>query len=162
VPRPYHGIHHDIHELRNGDLLLTVNRDQLETSEDVIVLLDRSLGQVVRVWDLNASIPRNFELIRDTVDWLHVNDVAFDERDNSIVVSGQRRGLFKVSWDNELVWILSDGRGFENVTDFLLDAQHEVFWASTTCVSMRRTMSTTRSTTGWVDTTAMWIDTREA
>ena len=128
LPRPYFAVHHDVHELNDGDLLLTVNSDELETIEDVIVLLDRDLGQVVRVWDLNVSIPKNFELINDPVDWLHVNAVTFDERDKSIVVSGQRRGLFKVSWDNELVWILSDGLGFENETEFLIDAQHEVFW----------------------------------
>jgi arylsulfate sulfotransferase len=128
LPRPYSTIHHDIHELSNGNLLLTVNSDNLDTREDVVVLLDREVGLVLRVWDLNASIPKNFELINDPVDWLHVNAVTFDERDMGVVVSGQRRGLFKVSWDNELVWILSDGRGFENSAEYLIDANHDVFW----------------------------------
>ena len=128
LPRPYNKVHHDIHELRNGDLLLTVNSDELETVEDVIVLMDRNLGQIKRVWDLNASIPRNYELIRDTTDWLHVNAVTLDERDKSLILSARASGLFKVSWDNELKWILSGGRGFENHREFMIDAQHEVFW----------------------------------
>tara|TARA_B100001123_G_scaffold423992_4_gene534886 strand:+ start:26345 stop:28093 length:1749 start_codon:yes stop_codon:yes gene_type:complete len=128
LPRPYENIHHDIHELRNGDFLLTVNSDELDTEEDVIVLLDRTLSNVKRVWDLNVSVPKNYELMSDENDWLHVNAVTFDESEKSLIISGQRRGLSKVTWDNELVWLLSDGRGFEDWTEFLLDSQHEVFW----------------------------------
>jgi len=66
-------------------------------------------------------------LLRNTVDWLHVNAVTFDERDKSIILSARASGLFKVSWDNELIWILSGGRGFEDHQEFVIDAQHEVF-----------------------------------
>ncbi|MCX8252135.1 MAG: aryl-sulfate sulfotransferase [Dehalococcoidia bacterium] len=125
-PSPYIGIHHDIHETDSGDLLLTVSSEDLPTLEDVIVLMDRDLAQVTRVWDLGVSIPRNYQLIKDTVDWLHVNAVTFDERDQSLVISGQRRGLYKVSWDNELMWILSDAQGFDSGVPLLTADQ--AFW----------------------------------
>jgi|TARA_B110000263_G_scaffold243886_1_gene251194 arylsulfate sulfotransferase len=130
VPAPYIDIHHDIHERKNGDLLLTVDNQELNSKEDVIVLMDRDLGQVIKVWDLNESIPRNYELIRDTIDWLHVNAVDMDERDRGLLISGQRRGVFKVSWDNQLVWIASDPKGFNYPhTEFLLETdQDDIFW----------------------------------
>lgn len=127
VPANYSSIHHDIAELTNGDLVLTVDDDDLDTIEDVLILLDRTSGAVTRRWDLNASIPRNYALIRDTVDWLHVNAVAVDERDMSLLISGQRRGVYKVSWDNELVWGISDPLGFDGPTP-LLDLGGDAFW----------------------------------
>jgi hypothetical protein len=109
---------------------LTVDNQELNSKEDVIVLMDRDLGQVIKVWDLNESIPRNYELIRDTIDWLHVNAVDMDERDRGLLISGQRRGVFKVSWDNQLVWIASDPKGFNYPhTEFLLETdQDDIFW----------------------------------
>jgi arylsulfate sulfotransferase len=135
LPRPYTSIHHDVHVMRNGDLLLTVQDSRRTTVQDVLVLVDRQFGQVKRVWDLNSSIPRNFSLIYDEPDWAHVNAVTFDESDQSVIFSMQRRGLAKVSWDNELVWLLSDPRGYEGYENFLLDndfgatwGQHDVQW----------------------------------
>lgn len=127
LPSRYSSIHHDIYEMANGDLVLTVDDTELSTIEDVLVLLDRASGAITRTWDLNASIPRNYALIRDTVDWLHVNAVAVDERDNGLLVSGQRRGLYKVSWDNELVWGISDPAGFDGQPP-LLDMGGDSFW----------------------------------
>jgi arylsulfate sulfotransferase len=128
LPEPYFGVHHDVHEMADRDLLLTVNSSELSTIEDVIVLMDRGTGAIKQEWDLNLSIPRNYELIRDTVDWLHVNAVDFDERDRSLVISGQRRGLYKVTWDNELKWVLSDPRGFEGVAELLDVGSNGAFW----------------------------------
>jgi hypothetical protein len=127
LPARYSSIHHDVFEMKNGDLVLTVDDDNLDTIEDVLVLLDREAGTITRSWDLNVSIPKNYALIQDTVDWLHVNAVAVDERDMSLLVSGQRRGVYKVSWENELVWGLSDPRSFDPSTP-LLDAGGEAFW----------------------------------
>ena len=116
--------------LADGDLLLTVQDSRRETVQDVIVLLDRDFGRILRVWDLNESIPRNYSLMydEDEIDWAHVNAVTFDSRDNGLVVSAQRRGVFKVSWDNELVWILSDERGWDTWRDFLLETDFGSTW----------------------------------
>ncbi|NNE03693.1 MAG: aryl-sulfate sulfotransferase, partial [Eudoraea sp.] len=64
-------------------------------------------------------------------DWLHMNGLAFDEQDNSIIVSGKNQGLVKISWNNTLQWILApqknwgksgrDGKGFETAP-YLLNA----------------------------------------
>jgi arylsulfate sulfotransferase len=40
-------------------------------------------------------------------DWLHMNGLAYDPSDNSIFVSGKNQGLAKISWEDELQWILS-------------------------------------------------------
>ena len=63
-----------------------------------------------------------YTLIYDTVDWLHLNAVLFDSRDNSIIISARNQGLVKVKYHNsELVWILSEPTGWsENMASYLL------------------------------------------
>ena len=41
-----------------------------------------------------------------------MNGLAFDENDNSIIVSGKNQGLVKISWDDELQWIMSPKRNW--------------------------------------------------
>ena len=60
-----------------------------------------------------------------------MNGLAFDESDRSIIVSGKNQGLIKISWNDELEWIMTpkknwgksgrDGKGFET-KPFLLTA----------------------------------------
>ena len=108
IPSKYGSIHHDLVPISNTEYLLTVDSPDGETVEDYIILFDTEKMLVTREWDLKDSIPKMTLLIEDDIDWLHVNALAFDNRDQSILVSGQRSAVAKVSWDNELVWVITD------------------------------------------------------
>ena len=45
-------------------------------------------------------------------DWLHMNGLAYDPSDNSIIVSGKNQGLIKISWEDELRWIMAPKKGW--------------------------------------------------
>jgi arylsulfate sulfotransferase len=113
-----YGIHHDVLELPNGDLLLCVGtRDAyiekdnktILSDSDFMIHYDRKQSKVVRKWDL----AKHLDVSRDDLnffrggDWLHMNALEFDPRDSTIIVSGRNQGLLKVSWDDKLKWIMS-------------------------------------------------------
>jgi len=114
--------HHDVFEMNNGNFLIPVNKVGEPTIEDYIIEIDRNSGMTTNVWDLNQILPKRDTLINDAVDWVHVNAVIHDERDNSIIVSGQRQGLFKVTWDNQLKWILAPPFDWAGYEEYLLDS----------------------------------------
>lgn len=116
LPEPFKNIHHDVAEVSPSEFLLTVNDSRKSTIEDVVVLFDTEVGEITRVWDLEDILPKSYELIFDEEDWFHMNAIDFDSRDSSLVLSGQRFGLVKVTWDNELVWMISDQRRLEEFT----------------------------------------------
>lgn len=116
----YENAHHDVFEMRNGNFLIPVNKVGSATIEDYIIEVDRNSGLTTNVWDLNLILPKRNTFINDPVDWVHVNAVVHDERDNSLIISGQRQGLFKVSWDNQLKWIFAPPFGWDGYEDYLL------------------------------------------
>ena len=113
-----YGIHHDVLELPNGDLLLCVGtRDAyiekdnktILSDSDFMIHFDRKKSKVIQKWDLADHL----DVSRDDLnffrggDWLHMNALEFDSRDSTIIVSGRNQGLLKVSWDDKLKWIMS-------------------------------------------------------
>ncbi len=139
---PEYRIHHDIVELPNGNLLMAVRKDgasiELDGSKeasynDFMILYDRQASKVIKEWDM----AKHLDVSRDDLnpnakgDWLHMNGLAFDQRDSSIIVSCRKQGLIKISWQDELVWIMApkknwgksgrDGNGFDT-NPFLLTA----------------------------------------
>ncbi len=128
----YVTIHHDLYEKPNGNFLTPVYEAGARTVEDIIVEIDRNTGDLVRVWDLKESLQADRRaLVNDDIDWVHVNAVVYDESDDTIIVSGQRQGVFKLTNDNELVWVLSPRAGWNE--DFLpyllrLDSGTEPTW----------------------------------
>jgi arylsulfate sulfotransferase len=116
-------IHHDVFEKDNGNFLVTVNKTGIDTIEDFIIELDRRSGAIVKTWDLRQVLPKRATFIADARDWLHVNAVIHDPRDDSIIVSGQRQGVMKVTADNQLRWILAPPDGWAGLEQFLLSAQ---------------------------------------
>lgn len=124
--------HHEIVEKADGNLIVAITDNSLETINDQIVELERNSGAIVRHWDLRKVMDnRRFSLLWNSRDWLHVNAFWFDESDQSLVISARHQGIFKVSYDNELQWILApqkdwgnagvDGSGLPTA-DFLLTA----------------------------------------
>lgn len=121
----YENIHHDVYEMPNGNFLVTVNKIGLKTIEDFILELNRSTGAITNVWDLNLILPRRYTFINafNNDDWFHTNAVYYDKRDNSIVVSGQKQGVVKVSWDNKLKWILAPPEGWKGYESYFFKPQ---------------------------------------
>lgn len=115
---PGYGFHHEVTEKPNGNFLVTVNKHGLSTVEDHVIEIDRNSGSIINVWDLRQSLDktrRTWETdIADlSVDWFHANAVKYDERDNTVIVSGRTQGVVKLTEDNEVVWILAPHKGWE-------------------------------------------------
>lgn len=135
-------IHHDIVELPNGNLLMavrkegayiTLNGNKEKSYNDFMILYDRASSKVLKEWDL----AKHLDVSRDDLnanakgDWLHMNGLAFDQRDSSIIISCRKQGLVKISWQDELMWIMApkknwgksgrDRNGFDT-NPFLLTA----------------------------------------
>lgn len=129
-----YGMHHDLVELPDGNLLvcvgirgqfITLDGEKVKSDSDFIVAIDRKSGKILRVWDLakNLDVSRKDLNFFRPGDWLHMNGLAFNPSDNSIIVSGKNQGLIKISWNDNLEWIIAphkgwgksgrDGNGFE-------------------------------------------------
>lgn len=141
-----YGMHHDVVELPDGNLLICVGKrnnfikldgNYVESDSDFIILFDRKNSKIVREWDVAKVLDvsrKDLNFFRPG-DWLHMNGLAFDESDNSIIVSGKNQGLFKISWNNQLQWIMSpannwgktgrNGEGFETAPYLLTAADLE-------------------------------------
>lgn len=127
----FENAHHDVFEMSNGNFLIPVNKVGEPTIEDYIIELDRNSGIISNIWDLNLILPKRDTLINNAIDWVHVNAVIHDERDNSIIISGQRQGLFKVTWDNQLKWIFAPPYDWDGFEEYLLtssDSNMEWAW----------------------------------
>ncbi|MCB0550911.1 MAG: aryl-sulfate sulfotransferase [Phaeodactylibacter sp.] len=124
--------HHDQIEKPNGNLIICVSKEGLDTRLDHIVELDRSTGAIVREWDLRQVLDVDrFDLAWNSTDWLHVNSVWHDETNGGLLISGRHQGILKVSDDNQLEWILAPHKGWGqagpagnglNTADYLLTA----------------------------------------
>lgn len=132
IPEKYGQIHHDILKINDSTFILTVNNDELTTLEDWIIAYDVFNDEVINEWDLNLSVPKTDYFIgsdgrADTFnDWFHVNAIDYVESDNSLLISGQRSAVVKVSWENELKWILTDPVRFQNQNKILFNQQNEI------------------------------------
>lgn len=137
-----YGIHHDVLELPNGDLLLCVGKrdayikkegKRVLSDSDFMIHFNRKTATIVKEWDLAKHLDVNrddLNLFREG-DWLHMNALEFDPRDSTIIVSARNQGLVKVSWNDELKWIMApkqnwgisgrNGQGYETLP-YLLTA----------------------------------------
>lgn len=112
LPPEFSNVHHDVFELPNGNFIVTVDGAGTSTIEDIIIEMDRKTGETNNIWDLQLVLPKRSYFISDDNDWFHANAVIYDESDNTLIISGQRMGIVKVSWSNELIWILSQPEGW--------------------------------------------------
>ena len=113
-----YGIHHEVLELPNEDLLLAVGKrnayiekdgETVLSDNDFMIHFDRKQSKIVKEWDLAKHLDVNrdeLSFFRDG-DWFHMNSLEFDGRDSTIIVSGRNQGLIKVSWNDKLKWIMS-------------------------------------------------------
>lgn len=106
---PY-GVHHDIEEISEGKLLIT-GSDAGPTVEDLIYELDPLTGKIGTTLDFKIILDMGRpSMYRTDVDWLHMNTVAWSERDSSIIVSGRNQSaVVKLSYpEGKIKWILGN------------------------------------------------------
>lgn len=110
----YTGVHHDVIEKPNGNFLVTVNKVGASTVEDHIVEIKRSDGSIVNEWDISDLLPIDRDnFFPASNDWFHNNAISYDEKTETLLVSGQRQGLVKITKENDLLWILSQTDGYK-------------------------------------------------
>lgn len=116
--------HHDFCEMPNGHILILAFRagkniltasGSIQTVEDQVIEFDPSTGSVLTEWDLTQILDVDRTDLQDGgADWFHANSVFYDERDQTIIISGRNQGVVKVDWSNNLKWILAPHQGWSN------------------------------------------------
>ena len=108
------GYHHDYYELENGNLLIASDNFNSDdgTVEDYIVELDRHSGEIVKTFDLKDILPMEDGKSENWIayDWFHNNSVWYDQKTNSITLSGRHQdAVINIDYDSgELNWIIGD------------------------------------------------------
>ena len=108
------GYHHDYYELPNGNLLVASDDfgNDDGTVEDVIVEVDKTTGAIVKTFDLKKIL--NMEDGKSenwtSYDWFHNNSVWYDEKTNSITLSGRHQdAVINIDYSSgKLNWIIGD------------------------------------------------------
>ena len=124
-----YGIHHDIREKTDGNLIFAASKEGEESQNDYIVEVDRSTGEKVRDWDLMEIIPMT---VYDTQppysgglsNWLHNNAIWYIGEEDAFIISGRHQNMV-MKFDaetKEIRWILSEtvGELNENLRPYLL------------------------------------------
>lgn len=104
---------HDVIEKPDGNLLVPVLKRNSGTADDHIVEIDRQSGSVIHTWDLREVLDMDrIDLVEDSWDWLHINSLWYSEEDSCLLISGRNQCILKVTYENELVWILAPHMGW--------------------------------------------------
>ena len=105
------GYHHDYFELPDGNLIVASDNFENGTVEDFIVEIDRDTGKIVKEIDLTKILPikeggnKNYQT---EYDWFHNNSVWFDEKTNSLTLSGRHTdSIVNIDYETlEINWIV--------------------------------------------------------
>lgn len=112
------GYHHDYYEMPNGNILVLSNNFANGTVEDYVVELDLRDGSIVKKFDLTNILPMNEGESENstTYDWFHNNSVWYDEKSNSITLSGRHMdAVINISYDTgKLNWIIGDSTNYSS------------------------------------------------
>jgi arylsulfate sulfotransferase len=115
---PGYIFHHKVQEKPNGNFLVSVSKEGLPTIEDFIIEIDRNSNSIINTWDLRQSLEYDRKVFTtNPKDWLHVNAVAYDSIDNTILVSGRTQCVVKLDQNNQVVWILGPHREWGKAGD---------------------------------------------
>ena len=111
------GYHHDYFELENGNLIVASNNFENGTVEDFIVEIDRQNGKIVKEIDLTKIIDPsegwNNNYSTD-FDWFHNNSVWYDEKTNSLTLSGRHvDAIVNINYDTyDINWIIGNSKNW--------------------------------------------------
>ena len=104
------GYHHDVYEMKDGNLLIASDNFENGTVEDYVVEIDRETGEIIKEIDLTKILPVDDGNNAYTTDhdWFHNNSVWYDETTNSITLSGRHKdAVINIDYDTlELNWII--------------------------------------------------------
>ena len=112
------GYHHDTFELEDGNILMLSQIPDRDTVEDVLVLVDRQTGAIVRTWDYREILPYDCQTTwsgsASAHDWFHNNAVWYDKKTDSITLSGRHQdAVINIDFKTgALNWILGDPEGW--------------------------------------------------
>ena len=112
------GYHHDYFEMKNGNILVATDDFDSGTVEDYIVEIDRNTGNIVKRFDLkdvlNMEDGKNENWTK--YDWFHNNSIWYDEKTNSITLSGRHQDIvINIDYDTgKLNWLLGDNTNFSD------------------------------------------------
>ncbi len=108
--------HHDQFEMEDGNLLVLTQDFHRDTVEDMLVLLDRETGEVLRSWDFRGLYPMDVGKSGSwsAHDWFHCNSVWYDRKTNSLTLSGRHQDIIlNIDYDTgALNWMLGDPEGW--------------------------------------------------
>ncbi len=93
-------IHHDLAELPNGNLLLTVS-DGSKYTEDTVIELNRKTGHIDRVLNFKKILPTSMyknskqKAIDGSIgiDWLHMNALDYNAKTGNLLISTRNQDL---------------------------------------------------------------------
>ena len=107
------GYHHDQFEMPDGNLLILTEDLRSATVEDMCVLVDRETGEILKTWDFKdfldpAKVAPSGS--HDDHDWFHNNAVWYDEKTNSLTLSGRHiDAMVNIDFETgKLNWIIGD------------------------------------------------------
>ena len=109
------GYHHDYYEMPNGNLL--VASDNFNSDEGTVEI-DRQNGNIVKKFDLKSIL--NMEDGKSenwsSYDWFHNNAVWYDDKTNSITLSGRHQdAVINISYEiGNLNWIIGDSTNWSS------------------------------------------------
>ena len=112
------GYHHDYYEIPNGNLLVATDDfdNKYGTVEDYIVELDRKNGKIVNKIDLKNILKMTDGKSENwtSYDWFHNNSVWYDEKTNSITLSGRHQdAVINIDYKTKkLNWIIGDSKNW--------------------------------------------------
>jgi arylsulfate sulfotransferase len=121
---PY-GVHHDIEEGTDGNLLLAGSKGY--TSQDFVYELDVKTGEIIHTLWLRTILPHTSVRFYTTLeaqnsfkrdwkvsvkDWFHLNTILWD--DGNVILSGRHSSaVMKIDWPSgEIQWILASPYGW--------------------------------------------------
>lgn len=106
------GYHHDDFEMPDGNLLILTEDLRSDTVEDLVSLVDRQTGEILRTWDLKKVMPVGWGRSGswEEADWFHSNAVWYSSDTNSLTISGRHvSSIVNLDFDTgELNWVLTD------------------------------------------------------
>ena len=110
-----YGLHHDVREKADGNLIFAVSDPARVSQNDLIVEIDRNSGKQIRSWDLMDIVQvENYDTKPPYTgglnNWLHNNAVCYVEKENAFIISGRHQNLLMKfdAGSGEVLWWFSD------------------------------------------------------
>lgn len=131
-----YGIHHDIRETKDGNLIFGASKEGRDSQNDYIVEVDRKTGKTLKSWDLKEIIPMteykaNAPYSGGTSNWFHNNAIWYNEDKNEFLISGRHQNaVLKFDAESKQIkWILSKtiGENNEKLRQYLLKPMGDNF-----------------------------------